>query len=124
MGASIQLLSATTSEWNVTIFDLDSGQSFSNLFIYPSSMLTAEWIVERPEVNKVLTALANFGTVMFTDCSATVGGLNGGIGSSPTIEVLMHSSDIIGLQSVELASVSDVSGVGSEFTVTYLASSG
>ena len=124
MGAFIQLSSVTSNEWNVTISDLNSGQSFSNLFTYPSSMLTAEWIVERPEANNVLTSLANFGTVMFTDCSATVGSLNGGIDSFPTIEVLMHSSDIIGLQSLELASVSDLSGVGSQFTVTYLASAG
>ena len=124
MGAFIQLSNAVTNEWNVTISDLNSGQSFSNIFIYPSSMLTAEWIIERPEVNKVLSPLADFGTVMFTDCSATIGSLNGGIGSFPTIEVLMHSSDIIGLQSVELASVSDLSGVGSQFTVTYFASSG
>ena len=124
MGAFIQLSSVTTNEWNVTISDLNSGQSFSNLFTYPSSMLTAEWIVERPEANKVLSSLADFGTVMFTDCSATIGNLNGGIDSFPTIEVLMHSSDIIGLQSVELASVSDLSEVGSQFTVTYFASAG
>jgi hypothetical protein len=124
MGASIQLSSAITGEWNVTIFDLTSGQSFSNLFIYQSSMLSAEWIVERPDVNQVLSSLANFGTVTFTDCSAAIGGVNGVIDSFPTIEVVMHSSDIIGLPSLELASVSGLSGGGSKFTVTYLASSG
>jgi hypothetical protein len=124
MGASIQLSSVTTGEWNLTIFDLNSGQSFSNIFIYPSSMLTAEWIVERPDVNKALSALANFGTVTFTDCSATIGDVNGEIGSFPTIDVVMYASDIVGLPSQELASVSDVNGIGSQFTVTYLASSG
>jgi hypothetical protein len=124
MGASIQLSSATTGEWNVTIFDLTSGQSFSNLFIYPSSMLSAEWIVERPEINHILSSLANFGTATFSDCSSTVGGVNGGIGDFPTIEVVMYASDIAGLQSLQLASVSDLSGLGVQFTVTYLASSG
>jgi hypothetical protein len=124
IGASIQLSSATISEWNVTIFDLTSGQSFSKLFTYPSSMLSAEWIVERPNVNQVLTSLANFGTVPFMDCSATLGGVNGGIDSFPTIEVVMHSSDIIGIPSAELAIVSGPSETGSKFSVTYLASSG
>jgi len=121
--ASIQLSSAANSEWNVTIFDLTSGESFSNLFTYSSSMLSAEWIVERPDVNNVLTPLANFGIVTFTDCSTAVGGVNGGIGSFQTSKVVMYSSDV-GLPLVELASVSGLNGIGSQFSVTYLASSG
>jgi len=123
--ASIQLANAAASEWNVTIFDLTSGDSFSNFFTYPASKLSAEWIVERPELaTGVFASLANFGTVMFTDCSTIIGGVNGGISNFPTSEVVMHSSDLVGKPSTKLTAVSGLSGDGSQFTVTYLASSG
>lgn len=61
--------------------------------------------------------------MMSLQMNCSLGGINGGIDSFPTIEVVMYSSDIIGLPSVELASVSGLSGIGSKFTVTYLASS-
>ncbi len=41
----------------------------------------AECIAERPEVDNTLAALAPFGVVKFSSCTATVSGSSGGIGS-------------------------------------------
>ena len=122
--ASIQLSNAATSEWNLTISDVTSGQSSSRLVTYASSQLSAEWIVERPQVNRVLSPLADFGNATFTGCSATVGDVTGEIGSFPANEILMYSSNIVGTPSVQLADVSGLNANGSKFTVTYLTGSG
>ena len=119
--ASIQLSNAATSEWNLTISDVTSGQSSSRLVTYASSQLSAEWIVERPQVNRVLSPLANFGNVTFTGCQASFELATGGINSFPAIEILMYSSTTSGTNGVQLADVSDFSSDGTSFTVSNFA---
>ena len=103
--------------------DVTSGQSFQNSVVYLSSQLSAEWIVERPTVNRVLSSLANFGDATLTSCMATIESVNGGISSFPVSRVVMVSSGASGGGSVQLADVSDLTPDGQGFTVTYLASS-
>jgi len=114
--ASISLLDPTTDTWSIGINDVTEGQAFQKSFVYDSSMLSAEWIVERPTVNNRVGALADFGELTFTGCTAMIGSKVGTVSSFPSIEVTMNNR-----QDVELVSVSPFASQNSSFTVNYLA---
>jgi hypothetical protein len=118
ISASIRLLDSGTNEWSIQISDVTNGQGFSQNFIYNSTRLSAEWIVERPTVNNRISALADFGSITFTGMSVTVNQNDGAISNFPYSQVVMNNQ-----QSIQLASVSPISASGSSFTVSYLASS-
>ncbi len=122
MQASIQLVDVALSQWSINITDVTTGLSFQNTFRYNSNRLSAEWIVERPTVNRVIGALADFGSVTFEDCQANVGSISGSITSFPAQESVMYSSTSPGVNSVQLTDVSALSVDGTSFTVSYLAS--
>ena len=119
--ASIRLVNATFNQWTINLNDTTADESFQNTVNYTSSQLSAEWIVERPSVNHVISQLANFGSVTFTNCSASVGSVTGGISNFPWEALVMYSSTTPRSSSVQLADVSDLTPDGTEFTVTYLA---
>lgn len=87
---------------------------------------SAECIDERPQLNRHLTRLADFGEVRFgadststIGCGATIGGITGPFGSfSSVLEVNMvdHTHHL-------LSSTSSLSSDGSSFTATWVASS-
>jgi hypothetical protein len=112
---SISLLEPATNTWSIAIHDFTSGQSFQKSLVYISSMLSAEWIVERPTVNNRIRTLADFSEITFTGCTATIDGNVGTISSFPTIQVTMYNR-----QNVKLVSVSPLTAKGSSFTVNYL----
>ena len=120
--AAIQLVNPSLNMWSINVTDVTSGQSFQRNVLYGSSELSAEWIVERPTVNRVIAPLANFGNVTMTNCTATVGSVSAGVSSFPANKVIMYSSASLGSGSVQLADVSDLTPDGAAFTVTYLAS--
>ncbi|KAI9744321.1 MAG: hypothetical protein M1818_002473 [Claussenomyces sp. TS43310] len=65
---------SSTTSGTATLENLTSGQKVTHSFSNPPSTLcetNAEWIVEDFEENGSLVPLANFGTVTFTDASAT-----------------------------------------------------
>jgi len=113
--ASISLLDPTTNTWSIEIQDVTDGQSVQKSLVYDSSMLSAEWIVERPTVNNRIRTLADFGQVTFMGCTATMSGRVGTIGSFPSTQVTMYNR-----QNTELVSVSSLTSKGSSFTVKYL----
>jgi hypothetical protein len=117
--ASIQLVNATFNQWTINITDTTAAESFQKTVNYTSSQLSAEWIVERPSVNHFLSELANFGNVNFTNCSASVGSVTGGISSFAWDEFVMYSPATPRSSSVLLADVSNLTPGGSGFTVTY-----
>jgi hypothetical protein len=112
---SISLLDPTNSIWSIEIHDVTNEQSFQKNVSYPSSMLSAEWIVERPTINGHLTTLADFGQVTFTGCTATISSTVGAVSSFPHVQVIMYN-----LQNTKLVSVSPLTSNGSSFTVKYL----
>lgn len=114
--ASISLLDSAET-WSIQIHDVTTNKSFQKNFTYPSSMLSAEWIVETPVVNNHARTLADFDTVTFTDCTATIAGNIGTVNSYPRIIVTMY--DRLGRQ---LVSVSSLNSEGTSFTVNYIAS--
>jgi len=118
--ASVSLIGSNNNTWSISIKDLTNGGNFQGNFNYASKQLSAEWIVERPESNGVLTQLANFGTVTFTDCSATLSGKTGSITSFSNSATFM-GSEIVNNHSIQLVTVSGTSVGGSRFKVSYTA---
>jgi hypothetical protein len=113
--ASISLSDPSANTWLMEINDSVKGQYYRNDNVsYPSSMLSAEWILERPTINNVLRNLADFSELTFTGCAATVGGKMETISSLPHIEVTLYN------QNTELASVSPPASNGSSFTINYM----
>jgi hypothetical protein len=92
-------------------------QGWNQLFSTHSDQLSAEWIVERPKIDG-LSTLANFGSVTFGGCLATVGGKSGSINSFSYDDFIM-TSDGTGDGTV-LASPSSLSLDGKSFTVYYV----
>lgn len=112
--ASISVLDLTTNTWSIEIHDVTKVQSFQKSVTYVSSMLSADWIVERPTVNNRVRTLADFGEITFVGCTATIGGKVGTVGSFPSIQVTMYDR-----QNTELVSISALASTGSSFTVNY-----
>jgi hypothetical protein len=115
--ASINLVDSDTNEWAIKIYDVTNGQGFYQTFVYNSSRLSAEWIVERPTLNDQVSMLSNFGTLTFKDSYVKIGDNVGNIGSFSYSKVIM-TNDL----SLQLTSVSPLSADGSSFNVTYLKS--
>jgi hypothetical protein len=65
--ASISLVNENASTWSIEMRDVTRGEHFEKIVVYNSSRLTAEWIVERPNVNDAKSTLADFGNVTFTE---------------------------------------------------------
>ena len=97
--------------------DDTTGQAFESTVNYESSMLSAEWVVERPTIRYRTASLADFGGVTFVNCSATIGGKTGPITSFPTSRFIM-----INRMNRNLVSVSQIEPNGGSFSVTYLSS--
>ncbi|MGA2524405.1 MAG: G1 family glutamic endopeptidase [Candidatus Bathyarchaeia archaeon] len=122
MQASIQLANGTINQWVINVTDITTSNSFQTTVFYNSSQLTAEWIIERPTVDNVISQLTNFGNVTFTSCNATIGSISGDVTSFPWTAINMVSSVESGGLPVQLADVSDLAPDGSGFTVYWLAS--
>jgi len=117
IAASISLVNENTSTWSIEMRDITQGGHFEKVVVYNSSMLSAEWMVERPNVNGTTSTLANFGNVIFTECKATVDGITGTIGNFSYAQLVMHDDE-----DNPLVSVSPLDDEGSGFTVSYLES--
>jgi hypothetical protein len=113
--ASISLVDENASTWSIEINDVTRGEHFKEVVVYNSSMLSAEWIVERPKVNDTVSTLADFGNVTFTDCQTTLDNVAGSIGNFSYAHLVMHNEE-----GTSLVSVSPLNDHGSGFTVSYL----
>jgi hypothetical protein len=116
--AEIALVSSATDTWSISISDTSTGQTFQTNVVYSSSMLSAEWVVERPLVRSRSGPLADFGSVTITNCSATVSNKRGSITGFPSSKFSM-----INRMNNDLVSVSPIVPNGGSFTVTFLSSS-
>ena len=118
--ASIRAVNNTGDEWFISITDVTTGRSFQRNFVYTSTQLSAEWIIERPNVNGFLSQLADFGDVTFTNCLASIGGTSGGISNFPALKTVMYSTLGSDPNSVQLTEVSSLNTNGTIFTVSCL----
>lgn len=124
MNASIQLTDANTDQWSIYLKDISKNQEYSGSFFYVSSQLSAEWIVERPDISSprsrgTLSSLADIGTVEFANCQTTISGETGTISSFLTVQSVMYATvqSTTNLGSTLLATVSNLTDNGSSFTV-------
>ena len=115
--ASINLVNSLDNSWSIYIGDLSTGESYSQNFLYDSSRLSAEWVVERPDVNNTATIIANFGSVTFSDCKVTIGSVPQAFGYFPSLRIIMYDR-----RGTRLADVSNFNNDGTSFTVNYIAS--
>ena len=115
IAASISIINENTSTWSIKLNDVTRGGRFEKVVVYNSSMLSAEWVVERPKVNGNVSTLANFGNVTFTGCQATLDGVTGSIGNFSYAPLVMHDE-----ADTPLVSVTPFKDDGSSFTVSYL----
>jgi len=96
----------------------DGSQSFVTYQGYAQAQRSsAEWIVEAPSSNSGVLPLANFGTVAFTNASATIDGTTGPINDSAWRAAAINMSTGSGLE--DSTSGLTNTGTTSAFTVTY-----
>jgi len=113
--ASISLTDSAANMWTIQIRDITTGNSFQRSLVYDSSMLTAEWIVERPLIGGRISPLVDFGRITFTGCSATINGVTGNVSSFPSSRFTMNN------QNSDIATASQLASSGTSFSVDYKA---
>jgi hypothetical protein len=114
--------STTTDEFTLTITDL-SDPSGSNNFTTTQSApgaqrSSAEWIVEAPSSGNSVLPLANFGSVTFTNASATINGTTGAINNSAWASSV-ESINMVSNKGTTEDTTSALNSAGTGFTVTY-----
>lgn len=115
MTASVTLQDSASDTWLIEIRNLSNNQVYQRSFLYNSTRLSAEWIVERPTINRVQFPLADFDSLTFTECSATVRGRTGGITSFPHSLVYLR-----GRMAKDLVGISNVSADGISYTISFV----
>ena len=108
--------------WNIYLNDTTQNEHFFIQVTYKSSMLSAEWIEERPEIGGQLSSLANFGTAYYgsdyTSISgtnyATINGVSAPLGSLPYESITMTTSS-----GALYAQPSALTSDGTSFSVNY-----
>lgn len=113
IAVAINLVNSAANIWSIEVQDLTNRGNFKENFKYNSSRLSAEWIVERPEVDNTTSTLANFRNVTFSGSETVVGTQSGNIGAFPFVQVSMASRTTL------LATVSPLSSDGAAFTINY-----
>ena len=115
--AIIELVNPGQDVWSIQLKDETTGETFSKEVYYVPDKLSAEWVVERPDVNNALSYLANFTDVTMYNCDLKLNNQNASIDNSPSAKIIM--SDRLGNQMVN---VSALSSDGKSFTITFLKS--
>lgn len=100
----------------------DGAQKFSTVGTQPGTERnSAECIVERPSLisggEATLAHLANFGVVTFSSCTATIGGVSGGIGTFANVGEITMVSQLAGHATLALPSA--LGATKSSFSVTW-----
>jgi len=113
---SAALAEPTAGQWNVTITDTTTGQSFTTTLSYTSSNTSAEWIEEDPStVFGHLIPLDSFTSVSFAGGTATSNETNDTIVGSNAQPVTLVSATT----DQPIATPSPLDGNGQGFTVTH-----
>ena len=104
----------------VTITDTTTGTSFStSAKVRSAQRSSAEWIAEAPSSSGGTLPLANFGTVSFSSCTATISGTTGTIGS---FGAAVQQITMVSNSGAVKAQPSALSGSGDGFSVTWKSS--
>jgi len=115
--ASLMLVDNESDIWNIQLSDTSNGQRFNRNFAYKSELSSGEWIVERALINGQISNLADFGTITFSDCKATLDQESRVIGNYSYSTVHMTNQQL-----TTLAETQPLNADGSSFQVKYLTS--
>jgi hypothetical protein len=88
---------------------------FEKNFFYNSSMLSVEWIVERPTLNNRISTLADFGRLTFINAYATIGNRSETTGDFPYYVMVMSNR-----MNIAQVTVTSLVSNNSGFNVDYL----
>lgn len=109
--------SSSTGKFTLKITDSTTGKSDSvSKSLKSAARSSAEWIVEAPSSSSGVLPLADFGTVTFSACSATLSGVSGPIQTSSS-SWQAAELDIVG--SVTEETTSGLTSGGNGFTGTW-----
>jgi hypothetical protein len=117
--AMIASVSFSGSKWTLAIADTTRAWNYSVEIVQPAqppARSSAEWIVERPEVDSSLSALSDFGSTGFTGASATDNATSGPISAFSFQPLEMDGSTL-------LAAPGALDPTGEQFGDTWYASS-
>lgn len=104
----------------VTITDTTTGASFSkSARVSSAQRSSAEWIAEAPSSSGGILPLADFGTVSFSSCDATISGTTGTIASFGSN---VHQITMVTSGGATKASPSALSSSGDSFSVKWVSS--
>jgi hypothetical protein len=115
-GSGNFLLTITDSTRNETFNTTQNTNATQSPIAAQSS---AEWIVEAPTVGGRQATLANFGTITFSNSSATINGVSGPINDSAWQN---EAIDMITTRGALLDTASALTSGGTAFTMTYVGS--
>jgi hypothetical protein len=124
INASVQYITSGAHAGQFLLTITDTSRSNDSFSTYEASSQvqspqaqrnSAEWIVEAPTVGNSIASVANFGTVTFTNASATINGVTGGINSASWQSQAIN----IGSKGVNQDTTSVTNSTGTTFTVTY-----
>jgi hypothetical protein len=95
---SCSITESVPEVWNITLKDMSDGQSFTRTVPYPSTHLTAEWILETPVVVNTsgasgIAALPNLTTTQFS--AATVNGQSAGLSAAEGMQLVDSSGGVL-----------------------------
>ena len=99
--------------WLISLHDNSNGQSYQNTVNYDSTLSSAEWVQEMPSMGSAFVPLDNFGTVNFTNGTATENGTLMTIAGANSQPMTMVNSQV-----QPLASPSALNPDGMSFSVT------
>jgi hypothetical protein len=115
MCASINLIDNSTGLWLMQLTNLSNGESFSKNVYYNSTLLSGEWIVERPTLNGQISNIANFGGVTFTEAYVNIDHTIVPLGKASFSQI--HLTDH---QNTQLTTVSQINPEGTSFSVQFI----
>jgi hypothetical protein len=110
---SASLTKLSGSQWNITITDNTSGQSFTTTVTYASSLSSAEWIEEDPSYSSgQQVPFDNFGIASFSNGLATNAGVSNNLAGNQSLPITM-----VNVAGQPIATPSAISSSGGGFSV-------
>ena len=125
INASVTYLTSGThaGQFQLTITDASKTNDTFTIYETASSLArsSAEWVVEAPSSTSGILPLANFGSVTFSNATATINGKTGAIDSSTWQDTAINMVSFGSTVEASTSGLTD-SGGTSSFTVAYTAS--
>ncbi len=110
---SVSLTQTSAGVWQISFDDTTTGGTYETSLSYNSDESSAEWIEEMPTANVGMLPLDNFGTISFTNGSATRDGVSETIAQTSAQPMTMITQG-----GAALASPSSLASDGASFSIT------